>query len=428
MELVDLHRIFLQSTGICTDTRKLKEHALFFALKGENFNGNKFAKQALKEGCSFAIVDEEIEGDEDERIIPVEDVLKTLQNLANFHRKQFNIPVLGITGSNGKTTTKELIGAVLSKKYHLLITEGNLNNHLGVPFTLLRLNEAHEFAVIEMGASKPGDIQELVEIAEPNFGIITNIGAAHLEGFGSLEGVIQTKTEMYRFIEEAAGKLFCNGDDEILIKNLPKGVETIIFSQSDDKAYVSGEIQKLTPYLDFKWKFGDDSFEVKSHLVGSYNLTNFLAAICIGKYFGVSNNKINAALEEYIPSNNRSQITKTTRNTLLVDCYNANVTSMQAAIENFKAIENSSKLMILGSMKELGAVSQESHKNIMNQVRTSNMKAIFVGPEYAHLDLENYYPSTSELIAKGVLKEVHESLILLKGSRSIGLEKLIEYL
>ena len=425
MKIEELYQLFLASDGVSTDTREIVPNTLFFALKGANFNGNSFANQAIEEGCSYAIVDEEIEGN---RIIKVDSVLQTLQDLANHHRKQFDIPVLGITGSNGKTTSKELIGAVLQTKYNLLITEGNLNNHLGVPFTLLRLTAEHDFAVIEMGANKPGDIKELVEIAEPTHGVITNIGAAHIEGFGSLEGVIRTKTEMYDFLEKENGVIFYNAEDEILAQKIPDVNEVIPYGGSAGD--VQGEVVKLDPFVYFKWN--SESFQseiIKTNLVGKYNFTNFLCAAAIGNYFGVEPLKIGVALKDYVPSNNRSQVQKTSKNTLIVDCYNANATSMAAAIESFEEVETGPKLAILGDMLELGQISQEEHLKVIQQTEAARIKTIFVGAEFQKaISGQLHFQSVQDLLDSKVLKGIEDYTVLLKGSRGIQLEKLIETL
>lgn len=427
MKIEQLHNLFLASDGISTDTRKLKPNTLFFALKGDNFNGNEYAKKSIEEGCSYAIIDEK-KFALSEKYILVDDVLKTIQQLANYHRKQFKIPVIGITGSNGKTTTKELIGAVLETTYNVLITEGNLNNHLGVPFTLLRLNVDHEIAVIEMGASKKGDIQELCEIAEPTHGIITNIGAAHIEGFGSLQGVIDTKTEMYRFIESNKGTIFYNSEDEVLTSHLPKSVETFSYGTSSGK--ITGSITELTPLVNFKWKENDyTSPIVKSHLVGNYNFTNFLAAISIGRFFEVNADAVNHALANYIPSNKRSQIEKTERNMLIVDCYNANATSMMAAIENFVAIPEKNKIAFLGDMLELGPISKTEHQKIADYLSDKNIPVFLVGKEFATATTNfKKYNSSAELIERENLKSIKDQLILVKGSRGIKLEMVIPLL
>lgn len=423
----ELYRIFLECDGISTDTRKITPGSIFFALKGENFNANQFASQALEQGCSYAVIDEK-EFAVSDKCILVQDVLKTLQQLANFHRRQFNIPVIGITGSNGKTTSKELIGAVLSTTYQVLITEGNLNNHLGVPFTLLRLNMDHEMAIIEMGASKPGDIQELCEIAEPTHGIITNIGAAHIEGFGSLDGVIKTKTELYRFLQNNDGTIFYNASDEVLCKHLPDDTNCIGFG--NQSGLVNGEITALTPYVNFKWKSENySSAEIKTHLVGNYNFYNFLAAVCIGKFFETDAEKINDALASYIPSNKRSQIEKTERNTLIIDCYNANATSMKAAIDNFLAIDHPYKLAILGDMLELGAISKGEHQKIVDLLKDKNCEVILVGGEFENTKT-NYlkFKTAHDLIQSGKLEKFNNHLILIKGSRGIKLESVLAQL
>ena len=426
MTIEQIHSLFINSDGISTDTRKLVPNTLFFALKGDNFNGNKFAAQALLEGCSYAIIDEK-EFAVSEKYILVENVLKTLQDLANYHRKQFNIPVIGITGSNGKTTTKELMGAVLATTYNTLITEGNLNNHLGVPFTLLRLTMDHEIAIIEMGASKPGDIKELAEIAEPTHGIITNIGAAHIEGFGSLQGVINTKTELYHFIEKTGGTIFVHAADETLMKHLPATTPVIGYGTSDGT--INGAITALTPQVHFTWNetplAGNPytSSVVKSNLVGNYNFTNFLAAICIGRYFNVTHEAINDALSNYIPSNKRSQIEKTKRNTLIVDCYNANATSMMAALENFVAIPHEKKMAILGDMLELGPISKEEHQKIADYLADKNLDVVLIGQEFGNVTSTfKKFTHVSELLAEKSLATLQDHLILVKGSRGIKLE------
>ena len=355
----------------------------------------------------------------------VENSIKYLQELANFHRKQFDIPIIGITGSNGKTTSKELINAVLSKKFNVLATEGNLNNHLGVPFTLLRMKEMHDIAIIEMGANKFGDIQELSEIAEPNYGIITNIGKAHLEGFLNFDGVLKTKTELYRFVESIGGRLFINAEDPVLMNNAPKNVELIKFGENSKN--IEGELVKLTPFIEMKWSIGNySSPTLKTNLVGKYNFTNYLAAIAIGTHFGVPNDLINEAISEYIPTNNRSQVKETGRNTLIMDCYNANPTSMKSALESFTEIDHNDKLAILGDMKELGVESIKEHQAIIDQLNEYNLPYILVGPEFNQLETTNSIGSfidTEELNKFLDEKPVTKKLILLKGSRGIGLEK-----
>ncbi len=428
MQISELHSLFLASTGISTDTRNLKKGSIYFALKGANFNGNHFAIQAINEGCVFAVVDEIDSSLEHPSIIRVDSVLLILQELARFHRRQFNIPVIGITGSNGKTTTKELAATVLSCKYNVLVTKGNLNNHLGVPFTLLELNASHELAIIEMGANKPGDIKELTEIAEPTIGIITNIGAAHIEGFGSLAGVIKTKGEMYDFIAKSGGKIFVNEVDEILKGILPSSVEFI--SYNGENGIVYGQVTGQTPFIRFNWESKDyQSNEIQSKLVGTYNFTNFLLALALGVYFDVDKDKMNAAIANYEPTNNRSQVTKTKRNTLIVDCYNANATSMKAALESFIQVDGANKLAILGDMRELGSISGEEHTKIVRFLEEHRLNALLVGEEMSKID--STFPTFKDwksLVDQFDLSTIEDSIILLKGSRGIRLEEVIPYL
>ncbi len=426
MTIKDIHQLFVNSKGVCTDTRNIEKNSLFFALKGDNFNGNKFAVNAIKEGCSYAIIDEE-EHNNHPNCILVNDVLKTLQDLAHFHRMTFNIPVLGITGSNGKTTTKELVGAVLSKKYKLLITAGNFNNHIGVPLTLLKMNDKHRFAVIEMGASKPKDIKELVEIAAPTHGIITNIGAAHLEGFGSLMGVINTKKELYDYLSENQGVIFYNNEDEILNNILPTNTENNEYGTKEGA--IKGELKELTPFVRFRWSFKTSysSPILTAKLVGKYNFTNFLAAVCIGKYFKVDNDKICKALENYAPTNNRSQVSKIGSNTFIVDCYNANPTSMLSALESFVEISHPNKLAILGDMLELGTFSKSEHQKIIDYLVENKIKTLLVGEEFQKTEtMFTAFKNVEELLMFKNENQLEESLILLKGSRGIKLEKFLE--
>ena len=327
----NLYNIFLNSAGITTDSRDCPEGSIFFALKGETFDGNKYAGAALDKGCAYAVVDE-AEYAADDRFILVPDVLTALQQLANEHRRALGTRIIGVTGTNGKTTTKELIAAVLSKKYNVLYTQGNFNNHIGVPKTLLRLTKEHEIAVVEMGANHPGEIKTLVNIVEPDYGIITNVGKAHLEGFGSFEGVIKTKGELYDFLRQKGGsKVFIDADNEHLA-GIAHDLEIKYGVKSDAGALaVKGEIIACDPFLRFRWNGG----EVNTHLIGAYNIYNMLAAATIGMHFGVTPAQTNEALTEYVPSNNRSQLTVTENNKLVVDAYNANPTSMMAALENF---------------------------------------------------------------------------------------------
>lgn len=425
-------QLFYETTGVCTDTRKIQKDCLFVCLKGANFNGNEFAEKALEAGAKYVIADEQLFAANDS-IKVVDDALVYLQKLANFHRKQFDIPVIGITGSNGKTTTKELVNAVLSKKFNVLCTQGNLNNHIGVPLTLLNLTKAHEIAVIEMGANKFNDIQELCDIALPTHGIITNIGRAHLEGFLSFEGVLKTKLELYGSVAANKGILFFNADDDILVSNLPENISKVSYA-SVANADVSGELATLNPYVKMRWNSGTfHSEEIQTQMIGKYNFYNFLAAIAVGNHFGVDPQEISAAIAEYAPSNNRSQIEKTGRNTLIMDAYNANPTSMTSALESFAFVEHEDKLAILGDMFELGEESETEHQKIMNLIRFLNVPAICIGERFRKAN-----PGNDPLIQSFLDKEearhylsmnpLSNKLILLKGSRGIGLETLVDLL
>jgi len=426
-----IYNLFLQSSGVQTDTRTISKDCLFFCLKGGNFDGNKFAEEAIGKGALFTVIDNPdytIEG----KTILVKDTLVALQQLAQHHRRQFQIPIIGITGSNGKTTSKELIAAVLQTQYEVLYTNGNLNNHIGVPLTLLQLNSTHEIAVIEMGANKPGDIWELAEIAEPTHGIITNIGRAHLEGFKTLEGVIQTKSELYRYIDQNRedGVLFVNNDDQILVKAVPVGTKLATYGNSGE---VRGQLLRLSPYVEMTWSYGNfTSHELKTHLVGQYNFINFLAAIRIGIYFDVTPENCSKAIESYVPSNNRSQITETAKNTLIVDCYNANPTSMRSAIESFALIDNHVKIFILGDMREMGDDAEMVHEEIVQLTIEHRLSGFFIGEEFLkwkHLHPNAIFLKSTEPLSEHFTQNPPEGLlILLKGSRGIQLEKLLPLL
>ena len=364
MEIKELYQLYQQHPCITTDSRDCPKGSIFLALKGESFDGNKFAVSALEKGCAYAIIDDQsVMPANDDRFIFVDDCLQTFKDLAREHRRQFDIPVIGITGTNGKTTTKELVAAVLSQKYNVLYTQGNFNNDVGVPKTLFRLTKEHEIAVIEMGASHPGDIKTLAETAEPTCGLITNVGKAHLQGFGSFEGVIKTKCELYDFLRTREnGLIFINADND----HDPENQYTCI----------SGEIIACDPFLKFRWREPLMTLEeegrstkwhkVQTQLIGSYNIDNLLAAIAVGINFGVDRKKICAALEAYTPSNNRSQMTVTEKNHLVVDAYNANPTSMQAALDNFRRMEVPHKMAILGQMGELGTESDAEHRQLVD--------------------------------------------------------------
>ena len=421
-----LFELYYSCTGISTDTRTIGQGNLFVCLKGERYDANTFAEQAIIEGAKYVISSDKQRCD-GKVIFYVEDTLEFLQHLAQHHRRKFDIPIIGITGSNGKTTTKEIINAVLSTTYCVLCTKGNLNNHIGVPLTLLQLNASHELAIIEMGANKPGDIDELCTIAEPTHGIITNIGRAHLEGFGNFEGVLHTKLAMYRAVEANGGTLFYNVDDNILRKHL--STSNIIGYSINSSSTCQGTLTRLTPFVCFTYETeGMRSNEIQSHLIGAYNLNNFLAAVCIGKFFKVTDAAIKEGIEAYVPSNNRSQVEKTVKNTLIVDCYNANPSSMSAALDSFAQLADSNKLAILGDMLELGDVAYEEHHKIISICESKNIGFITIGQEFGRLNSPAHFESTEALINDGLLERIENTTVLLKGSRGIGLERLIPFL
>lgn len=422
--------LFYQTTGVCTDTRKIEKNCLFICLKGANFNGNTFAEQAIKDGAKFVIVDEK-EFQTNERIYFVEDALLYLQQLANYHRLKFNIPIIGITGSNGKTSSKELINAVLSSHYSVLATIGNLNNHIGVPLTLLRLTKEHEIAIIEMGANKFKDIEELCDIAEPTHGIITNIGKAHLEGFLNFEGVLKTKKELYVSIANKKGTIIFNNDDEVLKTNLPSDINTISYGSSSG-SLIKGELVNLSPFVELIWSTKNyQSGLLSTQMIGKYNYYNYLAAISFGICFNVPFEKINSAIVNYSPENNRSQVKKTERNTLILDCYNANPTSMKSALESFALINHPNKYFIIGDMLELGEESIKEHQAISDLVDQLKLNGSSVGPIFNSLNqhaFEKQFNSKADAIAYYESMNFSDKLILLKGSRGIGLESLETYL
>ena len=446
MEIKDLYKLYLQHPCITTDSRDCPEGSIFLALKGESFDGNKFALSALEKGCSYAIVDDaSIAPTGDDRFIVVNDCLQTFKDLAREHRRQFDIPVIGITGTNGKTTTKELIAAVLSQKYNVLYTQGNFNNDVGVPKTLFRLTKEHEIAVIEMGASHPGDIKTLAETAEPTCGLITNVGRAHLQGFGSFEGVIKTKCELYDFLRTREdGLIFINVDNEFLIDQIGDDEEIWItpYSTDPDNQYscISGEIISCDPFLKFRWREPLMTLEeegrstkwhkIQTQLIGSYNIDNLLAAIAVGINFGVDRKKICAALEEYKPTNNRSQMTVTEKNHLIVDAYNANPSSMQAALENFKLMQAEHKMVILGAMRELGEVSAEEHQHVVDYLKATDVETVWlVGEEFndAKCDYRKF-KDVEEVKAAIAAEKPEGHYILIKGSNSTKLYQLPELL
>ncbi len=425
-----LYELFLQHPVVCTDTRNIIPGSIFFALKGENFNANTFAAEAIEKGSVFAVIDEP-EYKKGEKFLLVNDVLTSLQNLAAHHRKQLKIPVIGITGTNGKTTTKELINSVLKEKYNCFATKGNLNNHIGVPLSLLLLTKEHELAVIEMGASKPGDIEELCNIAFPDYGIITNIGRAHLEGMGGFEGVLKTKTELFKHIKSLGKLIFVNADDDLLMENA-KGFETFTYGKNES-ANVVGELVSGDAELVVKWKTKNNMVETiaASHLPGSYNFPNIITAICIGTYFGLTKEQINKGIENYIPTNNRSQVIKSGSNTILMDAYNANPSSVEAALENFKRIKAEKKSIILGEMLELGETSPNEHEHIIALIEKMELaQTFFVGNNFLSLRKKfpkhSYFKDVNELLEFMKKAPIHDSFILIKGSRGNKLERLSE--
>ena len=439
MDIKELYKLYQQHPCITTDSRDCPEGSIFLALKGESFNGNKFAESALEKGCAYAIIDEP-EYKKDERFIVVKDCLQTFKDLAREHRRQYDIPVIGITGTNGKTTTKELIRAVLSECYNVMATEGNFNNDVGVPKTLFRLNDSHDIAVVEMGASHPGDIKTLVETAEPNSGLITNVGRAHLQGFGSFEGVCKTKGELYDFLISHDAPLFVNRDNEYLMEMVNskssngKSPDIYYYGQSDNPdILIRGEVLSCAPFLKFRWREQDADAgytsewqTVQTHLIGAYNLDNMLAAITIGYVNNIPFEQINHALESYVPTNNRSQLTETEKNHLIVDAYNANPTSMKAAIDNFRLMEVSPKMAILGMMGELGDVSQEEHQKIIALLQEASFDEVWlVGAEFKKaVSPFRTFANVDEV--KAAIAEVQPAgrYILIKGSNSTHLYEL----
>ena len=427
MSIIDLYDLFIHNPQITTDSRNCPKGSIFFALKGDKFDGNQYAGKALASGCVYAVIDNP-DYYIGERTILVDNVLKTLQQLAHHHRKVLGLPIIGITGTNGKTTTKELLAAVLSKKFNLLYTEGNFNNHIGVPLTLLRLTHDHEMAVIEMGASHPGDIKELVDIVHPNYGIITNVGRAHLEGFGSFEGVIRTKGELYDYIRRSKGKIFIKKENEYL-QSIAKGIEQITYGNGDD-AFASGQVVSCDPFLVFNWKQQGKLHTVETHMIGSYNLDNVLAAVAVGRFFKIPAERISRAIAAYEPTNNRSQFKKTDNNELIIDAYNANPSSMKVALDNFITMPVQPKAIILGDMRELGPTSDELHAEVVEQIKKGQFDKVFLCGEHFSKVGKEFSPfATTEAMVEELRKQPLKGYhILIKGSHSMGLEKLADIL
>ncbi|MDP4184705.1 MAG: UDP-N-acetylmuramoyl-tripeptide--D-alanyl-D-alanine ligase [Bacteroidota bacterium] len=428
MQTEQLYQIFLKFPQVITDSRKASPGTLFFALKGDNFDGNTYASKALESGCEYAIIDNP-EFYLNEKTILVEDTLIALQKLAAFHRKTLGLPILSITGTNGKTTTKELVHAVLSKKFRTIATTGNLNNHIGVPLTLLSITPDIEMAVVEMGANHPGEIATLCEIAQPDFGLITNIGKAHLEGFGSFEGIKKTKGELYRFLEKHQGRIFINKDNPIL-KEISGNLPRFTYG-TDDNAELQGEIlDTASMFLYFRALYPKGWLYHKTNLVGNYNFENAMAAAAIGLYFGVDPLLIQKAIEEYKPQNLRSQLIRKENNTILLDAYNANPTSMRASLNNFIKMKPHKPLLILGDMLELGASSAEEHQKIIELAIEGRFKnVILVGEQFGNTSTPDGYLkfTTSKEVAEFLKQTPPEgNTILIKGSRGIKLEGLVE--
>ena len=423
MSIENLYALYARQGAFTTDSRECPSGSVFFALKGASFDGNKFALAALEKGCGYAVVDDKelFSGVADERIILVDDVLQTLKDMAREHRRRFDIPVIGITGTNGKTTTKELVAAVLGKKYNVMYTQGNFNNDVGVPKTLLRLTEEHDIAVVEMGASHPGDIKTLVETAEPTCGLITNVGRAHLLGFGSFEGVKRTKGELYDNLASRGKKVFLNTEDSDLVQMAAeRHIDTI--------PYVKGQVESCTPCLNVRL---DDGMTISTRLIGTYNLANVLAAVTVGRHFGVEDEKIKEALEDYRPGNNRSQLVITANNRLVVDAYNANPTSMAAAIGDFSRLQaEEPKMAIIGEMRELGEVSVGEHQKIVDMLACSGVQTVWlVGKEFMKTKTSYHVFENVDAVEKA-LSENHpmHQCILIKGSNGVGLYRLPSFL
>ena len=438
MDIKELYDLYLQHPCITTDSRNCPKDSIFLALKGASFDGNKFAKAALEKGCAYAIIDEPAYAEADnDRLILVDDCLKPFKEIAREHRRSFQIPVIGITGTNGKTTTKELVSAVLAERYRVMHTEGNFNNDVGVPKTLLRLDVTHEIAVVEMGASHPGDIEKLVTYVEPTCGMITNVGRAHLLGFGSFEGVKRTKGELYDYLKAHDGLLFLNESNADLVEMARQREMNRImtYGQSDD-ANVQGEVSECAPFLKFTWRnmatteSKARTYDVQTHLIGAYNIDNMLAAITIGLHFGVTPEQINHALSHYIPANNRSQLEVTAKNKLIVDAYNANPSSMAAAVENFKLMNVEHKMAILGDMRELGEVSALEHQKLVDKLAEDGFKEVWlVGEEFGKTQTAfRKFKNVDEVKAEIAAHCPENYYILIKGSNGIKLFELPELL
>jgi UDP-N-acetylmuramoyl-tripeptide--D-alanyl-D-alanine ligase len=433
-----IYQVYEKHPVISTDTRKIAPGSIFFALKGEKFDANTFAEQAITSGAAYAVIDNP-DYNRGEQYILVDDVLTALQDLARYHRRRLTIPVIGLTGTNGKTTTKELINAILSQHFNTYATQGNLNNHIGVPLTILSINASHEAAVIEMGANHQKEIELLCTISQPSHGLITNVGKAHLEGFGGVEGVKKGKGELYDYLKASNGVTFVNSDNaDLMAMQHARSLKQIVFYGSIDlDNLVSGQLLENSPYLTLQWTNNTtgESHEVKSQLTGAYNLDNILAAICIGIYFKLAPEQINAGIAGYQPKNNRSQITQTATNTLICDYYNANPSSMAVAIENLGKIEAKHKVLVLGDMFEMGQESAAEHAAIIKKAMEAPVdERIFIGTEFAaqKSDVGSrtseaiFYTTAEEAIAAFKANPIRNATVLIKGSRAMALERLVE--
>ena len=425
MKIENIYLKFLECSGVSSDTRKIEQNSMFFSLKGDNFDANTFTKEALEKGAKYVVIDNPkyyIEG----KTILVENVLITLQEIANHHRRTLKTPIIALTGSNGKTTTKELINVVLSTKFKTIATIGNLNNHIGVPLTLLRFNESTEVGIVEMGANHQKEIEFLCQIAEPNFGYITNFGKAHLEGFGGVEGIIKGKSELYTYLKQNKQITIVNLDDT-LQKEKTENSNRFTFANNNENADVKINSIEANPMVKIQY----NNTEVKSHLIGAYNANNINAAIAIGKYFKIEDVDIKNAIENYIPTNNRSQLIEKNNNQIILDAYNANPSSMAAAIENFIQINKDSKVVILGDMFELGEDSLIEHKNIVRLLKNQeSITSHFVGKDfYSNKENENhlhFYQNFEELSNYLKGNKLNNCFILIKGSRGMALERTLE--
>ena len=437
MTIEQLYEVYRKHPVICTDTRKISKSCLFFALKGDHFNGNEFASQAIENGAAFAIIDEEKYA-VNEHFILVSEVLETLQDLARYHRKQLGIPVIGITGSNGKTTTKELIRSVLSQQFKTFATEGNLNNHIGVPLSILSIDDACEIAIIEMGANHQKEIEFLCGIAQPTHGLITNVGKAHLEGFGGIEGVRIGKGELYEFISKTGGTLFINADNPVLKEMCAeREVQKTISYGSAKENFISAVLKSSSPYLLIDWMTKNETskdqiYTAESNLPGIYNFDNIVCAICIGSYFKLSPGQINSGINSYHPLNNRSQLFKTERNTIICDYYNANPSSMIVALDNLESMNAASRAMILGDMFELGKEAGKEHQLILDKAIAANSeRKIFIGEEFYKLKgskTAEFFRTVHEAQQALAENPILASTVLVKGSRGMKLETLLPLL